>query len=120
MNAVWKQPGLHSRASVDLFKTTFTADTVIGRDGFLLGGEAGYDVTSGKFTRYAAALGFSAPEYAVTLHGLGNFSAYSASYYHRVSRDVEAGAKAVYDTKSSTHIVNLEVGAKAWVHVIDT
>ncbi|KAB5595912.1 Voltage-dependent ion-selective channel [Ceratobasidium theobromae] len=115
VNAVWKQPGLHSRASVDLFKTTFTADTVIGRDGFLLGGEAGYDVTSGKFTRYAAALGFSAPEYAVTLHGLGNFSAYSASYYHRVSRDVEAGAKAVYDTKSSTHIVNLEVGAKAYL-----
>jgi voltage-dependent anion channel protein 2 len=114
VNAVWKQPGLHSRAFVDLFKgPTFTADTVVGRDGFLLGGEASYDVTSGKVTRYAAALGFSAPEYAVTVHGLGNFSAYSASYYHRVSRDVEAGAKAVYDTKAATGGVNLEVGAKA-------
>ncbi|CEL62550.1 putative mitochondrial outer membrane protein porin OS=Schizosaccharomyces pombe (strain 972 / ATCC 24843) GN=SPAC1635,01 PE=3 SV=1 [Rhizoctonia solani AG-1 IB] len=116
VNAVWKQPGLHSRAVVDLFKgPTFTADTVVGRDGFLLGGEASYDVTSGKVTRYAAALGFSAPEYAVTLHGLGNFSSYSASYYHRVSRDVEAGAKAVYDTKATTGGVNLEVGAKAYL-----
>lgn len=116
VNAVWKQPGLHSRAFVDLFKgPTFTADTVFGRDGFLLGGEASYDVTSGKVTRYAAALGFSAPEYAVTLHGLSNLSAFSASYYHRVSRDVEAGAKAVYDTKATTGGVNLEVGAKAYL-----
>ncbi len=66
-------------------------------------------------TRYAAAAGFSAPEYAVTLHSLGNFSTFSASYYHRVSPDVEAGAKAIYDTKATTQGVNLEVGAKAYV-----
>jgi len=112
----YKQPGLHGRAVIDLFKgPSFTADTVIGRDGFLLGAEATYDVTSGKITRYATALGFSAPEYAVTLHGLGNLSTYSASYYHRVSRDVEAGAKAIYDTKSTTGGISLEVGAKAYL-----
>lgn len=72
-------------------------------------------MTSGQLTRYAAALGFSAPEYAVTLHGLGNLSTYSASYYHRVSRDVEAGAKAIYDTKSTTSGIALEVGAKAYL-----
>ncbi|KAG8966303.1 Mitochondrial porin [Tulasnella sp. 419] len=116
VNAAYKQPGLHSRAVIDLFKgPTFTADTVLGRDGFLLGAEASYDVTSGSITRYAAALGFSAPEYAVTLHGLGNLSTYSASYYHRVSRDVEAGAKAIYDTKSTTGGISLEVGAKAYL-----
>jgi len=116
VNAAFKQPGLHARAVIDLFKgPTFTADTVIGRDGFLLGAEAAYDVTSGKITRYATALGFSAPEYAVTLHGLGNLSTYSASYYHRVSRDVEAGAKAIYDTKSTTGGIALEVGAKAYL-----
>lgn len=64
-------------------------------------------------TRYNAAVGFSAPEYAVTLHGLGNLSTFSASYYHRVNPDVEAGAKAVYDTKATTAGVNLEVGTKA-------
>jgi len=30
----------------------------------------------------------------VTLHGLGNLSTFHASYYHKVNRDVEAGAKA--------------------------
>jgi voltage-dependent anion channel protein 2 len=94
---------------------TFTADAVVGHDGFLVGAEASYDVAAGALTRYAAALGYSAPEYAVTLHGLGNLSTFSASYYHRVSKDVEAGAKAVYDTKSTTGGVSLEVGAKAYL-----
>ena len=92
---------------------TFTADTVIGRDGFLVGAEASYNVTDAKITKYAAPIGYSAPEYAVTLHGLGNLSTFAASYYHRVSPDVEAGAKAIYDTKATTQGVSLEVGAKA-------
>jgi len=116
LTAAYKQPGLHSRAFLDLFKgPTFTADTVLGRDGFLVGGEASYNVTEGKVTRYATAIGFSAPEYAVTLHGLGNLSTFTASYYHRVSPDVEAGAKAIYDTKATTQGVSLEVGAKTYL-----
>lgn len=116
LTTIYKQPSLHSRVTADLFKgPTFTADAVVGRDGFLAGGEASYDVTSGAITRYAAALGFSAPEYAVTLHGLGNLSTFSASYYHKVSKDVEAGAKAIYDTKSTLNGVSLEVGAKTYL-----
>ncbi|OWZ71478.1 hypothetical protein AYX14_03064 [Cryptococcus neoformans] len=77
LTAIYKQPSLHTRATVDLFKgPTFTADTVVGRDGFLVGAEASYDVLSGAITRYAGAVGFSAPEYAVTLHGLGNLSTF--------------------------------------------
>ena len=72
-------------------------------------------MTEGKITKYATAIGYSAPEYAVTIHGLGNLSTFSASYYHHVSPDVEAGAKAIYDTKATTQGVNLEVGAKAYV-----
>merc|ERR1712093_927075 len=34
-----------------------------------------------------------APSYTITLHGLANLSVFSASYYHKVSKDVEAGAK---------------------------
>jgi voltage-dependent anion channel protein 2 len=90
----------------------FTADTVIGRDGFLVGAEASYNVTAGSISRYAAALGYNAPEYSVTLHGLNNLKTFSASYYHRVSPDVEAGAKAVYDSKSTQGGVVLEVGSK--------
>lgn len=94
---------------------TITADTVFGRDGFLVGAEASYNVTEGKLSRYSAAAGFSAPEYAVTLHGLSNFSTFAVSYYHKVSKDVEAGAKAIYDTKATTSGVALEVGTKAYV-----
>lgn len=116
LTSIYKQPSLHTRATVDLFKgPTFTADTVVGRDGFLVGAEASYDVASGAVTRYAGALGYAAPDYAVTLHGLGNLSTFAASYYHRVSKDVEAGAKAVYDTKSTTGGVSLEVGAKTYL-----
>lgn len=91
---------------------TLTADTVIGRDGFLVGAEASYDVTAGSISRYAAALGYNALEYSVTLHGLNNLNTFSASYYHRVSPDVEAAAKAVYDSKSTHGGVVLEVGSK--------
>ncbi|KIK08019.1 hypothetical protein K443DRAFT_607697 [Laccaria amethystina LaAM-08-1] len=114
INSVYKQSGFHTRASLDVFKgPTFTADTVLGRDGFLIGAEAAYNVTEGNITRYAAALGYNAPEYAVTVHGLNNLKTFTASYYHRVSRDVEAGAKAVYDSKSTHGGVALEVGTKA-------
>jgi len=113
LSAFYKQSGLHSHATLDVFKgPTFTADTVVGRDGFLVGAESSYNVTAGNISRYAAALGYNAPEYSVTLHGLNNFNTFSASYYHRVSGEVEAAAKAVYDTKSNHHGVLLEVGSK--------
>lgn len=116
LGAIYKQSGFHTRASLDLFKgPTFTADTVLGRDGFLVGAEAAYNVTEGNVTRYAAAVGYNAPEYAITLHGLNNLKTFTASYYHRVSSDVEAGAKAVYDSKNTHGGVALEVGAKAYL-----
>jgi voltage-dependent anion channel protein 2 len=87
---------------------------VIGRDGFLVGLEAAYNVTEGNITRYAGAVGFNTPEYAVTLLGLNNMKTFSASYYHRVSPDVEAGAKAIYDHKNTHGGVAIEVGGKAY------
>ncbi|KAH9080580.1 hypothetical protein EDB83DRAFT_2340211, partial [Lactarius deliciosus] len=92
---------------------TFTADTVLGRDGFFVGAEASYNVTEGRVTKYSAAVGFSVPEYAVTLHSSPHFGTFVASHYHRVSPDVEAGAKAVYDVKATSPGVALEVGTKA-------
>lgn len=89
-----------------------TTDAVVGHDGFLVGAEASYNVTEGRVTRYSAAAGFSAPDYAVTFQGLSNFRTFAASYYHRVSPDVEAGAKAIYDAKATSPAVALEVGTK--------
>ncbi|KIL63274.1 hypothetical protein M378DRAFT_1051471 [Amanita muscaria Koide BX008] len=116
INATYKQSGIHSRAALDLLKgPTFTADSVFGRDGFLVGVEAAYNVTDGNISRYAVAAGYNAPDYAITLHGLNNLNSFSASYYHRVSADVEAGAKAVYDFKATHGGVGIEVGAKTYL-----
>ena len=90
-----------------------TADGVVGRDGFLVGAEAAYDVKNAKVARYNLAAGFHAPEYAITLHALGNLSAYTASYYHRVNNDIETSARATYDSSKPTKEVKLEVGTKA-------
>jgi len=114
----YKQPGLNTRAHLDLFNgPTFTADTVFGRKGFLLGAEAQYNLNKGAVTRYATALAYTAPEYALALHGLSNLNTFSASYFHRVNADVEAGAKAIYETKAAPHAahVNLEVGTKVYL-----
>ncbi|KAJ7689126.1 eukaryotic porin/Tom40 [Mycena rosella] len=116
INAAYKQSGFHSRAVLDVLKgPTFTADTVVGRDGFLVGAEAAYNVTDGRISRYALAAGFNAPEYAVTIHALNDLKSFSASYYHRVSADVEAGAKAVYDPKLTNGGVSIEVGTKTYL-----
>ncbi|BGP58174.1 Mitochondrial porin [Rhodotorula sphaerocarpa] len=116
VTAIYRQPSVHTRALLDVFKgPTFTADAVIGRDGFLLGAESTYSVPSGAITRYALGLGYAAPTYTVTLHGLANLSVFSASYYHKVSKDVEAGAKAIWDSKSTASQVGLEVGTKCYL-----
>jgi len=87
----------------------------VGRDGFLVGAEAAYNVTEGRISRYALAAGFNAPEYSVTVHALNDLKSFSASYYHRVSPDVEAGAKAVYDPKLTNGGVAIEVGTKTYL-----
>lgn len=117
----YKQLGLNSRAYVDVFKgPTFTGDVVVGRDGFLVGGNVAYDVKAAHITQFAAAAGYTAPEYAVALHAHNSFKVFSASYYHRINSDLEAGGKAVWDTKTvagdkAKAPVNLEVGAKYYL-----
>ncbi|RUS22816.1 hypothetical protein BC937DRAFT_86676 [Endogone sp. FLAS-F59071] len=107
----YKQPNVHTQASLDIFKTHFSVDTVVGRDGFLVGGEVNYDVLDSKITRYHGAVGFNAPEYAIAVHANNSLSIFSASYYHRVSSEIEAAGKATWDSKSN-NAVALEVGAK--------
>ncbi|KAG0254018.1 Mitochondrial porin [Mortierella polycephala] len=119
----YKQLGFNSRAYVDLFKgPTFTGDVVVGRDGFLVGGDVAYDVSGSYITRFAAAVGYTAPEYAVALHAHNSFKVFSASYYHRINADLEAGGKAVWDSKVAPSTekcakspVALEVGAKLYL-----
>lgn len=117
LTAHYKQPSLHTRAVLDVFKgPTFTADAVLGRDGFLFGAESCYSVPTGSITRYALAAGYAAPTYSVTAHALANLSVASVSYYHKVSKDAEVGAKMVYDIKSRG-TPGLEFGSKVYLDV---
>jgi len=112
----YKTSGVHARGVFDFFKgPTFTGDVVVGRDGFLFGGEATYDVNDAQIKSYNFATGYSNPDYNITVHALANLSKFSASYYHKVNRDVEAGAQAIYSSKSATNQVSIEVGAKTYL-----
>ncbi|KAL1927663.1 hypothetical protein VTP01DRAFT_3484 [Rhizomucor pusillus] len=111
INATYKQPNVHTVATLDVFKTHFSVNSVVGRQGFLVGGEVSYNVLDGKINRYNAAFGYSAAEYSVAVHALNNLNSYSASYYHRVNSDLEASGKASWDA-SGNSAVALEVGAK--------
>ncbi|CDH50053.1 voltage-dependent ion-selective channel [Lichtheimia corymbifera JMRC:FSU:9682] len=111
INATYKQPNIHTVATLDVLKTHFTVNSVAGRQGFLAGGEVSYNVLDGKISRYNAALGYSAGEYAVAVHALNNLNNYAVSYYHKVNPDLEASGKASCDA-SGSNAVALEVGAK--------
>jgi voltage-dependent anion channel protein 2 len=112
LNLYFKQPSFHARAFFDLLKgPTANVDAVLGHDGFLVGAEAGYDVQKAAITRYSAAVGYTVPEYTAAITATNNLSIFSASYFHKVNSQVEAGAKASWDSKG-TNQVGLEVASK--------
>ena len=112
LNLYFKQPNFHVRGFFDLLKgPTANVDAVLGHEGFLVGAEAGYDVQKAAITRYSAAVGYTLPEYTAAITATNNLSVFSASYYHKVNSQVEAGAKATWDSKASSN-VGLEVASK--------
>ena len=90
---------------------TATLDAVVGQNGFLVGAEAGYDVQKAAITRYAAAVGYTSPQYSATVAAANNLSLFSAAYFQKVNSQVDAGAKAVWDSKAGNN-VGLEVAGK--------
>ncbi|KAK0754701.1 eukaryotic porin/Tom40 [Schizothecium vesticola] len=111
-NLHFKQPNFHGRAFFDLLKgPTANIDAVVGRDGFLVGASAGYDVQKAAITGYSTAVGFTAPTYNAAVTATDNLSIFSASYYHKVNSQVEAGSKATWNSKTS-NTVGLEVAVK--------
>ncbi|KAI0179593.1 eukaryotic porin/Tom40 [Hypoxylon sp. FL1284] len=112
LNLTFKQPAFHGRAFFDLLKgPTANVDAVIGHEGFLAGASAGYDVQKAAITGYSAAVGFQSPQYSAAVTATDNLSVFAASYYHKVNSQVEAGAKATWNSKSGNN-VGLEVASK--------
>ncbi|ESK87699.1 outer mitochondrial membrane protein porin [Moniliophthora roreri MCA 2997] len=55
IGGICKQSGVHTHTVLNIFEgPTFTADTIPGRDSFLVGAEAAYNITEGNITRYAS------------------------------------------------------------------
>lgn len=112
LNLYYKQPSFHLRAFGDLLKgPTATIDATVGHEGFVVGAEGGYDVGKAAITRYALAAGYSQATYAVSVTATNNLSVFSAAFYQKVNTQVEAGAKAVWDSNTSSN-VGLEVATK--------
>ncbi|KAI5861130.1 hypothetical protein GGS23DRAFT_154508 [Durotheca rogersii] len=112
LNLTFKQSAFHGRAFFDLLKgPTANVDAVIGHEGFIAGASAGYDVQKAAVTGYSAAVGYLAPQYSAAVTATDNLSIFAASYYHKVNSQVEAGAKATWNSKSG-NTVGLEVASK--------
>lgn len=112
LNLYFKQPNFNARAFFDVLKgPVANVDCVLGHEGFLVGAEAGYDAQKAALTKYAAAIGYTQPEYTAAITASNNLSVFAASYYHKVNSQVEAGAKATWDSKAGNN-VGLEVASK--------
>lgn len=86
-------------------------DLVLGHEGLLAGIEGAYDVQKAAITKYSAAVGYIGPEYSAALTSTNSLSVFAASYYHKVNSQVEAGAKATWDSKAGNN-VGLELASK--------
>ncbi|OAL17250.1 hypothetical protein AYO22_11815 [Fonsecaea multimorphosa] len=112
LNLFYKQPNIHTRLFTDVFKgPTASFDVTLGHEGFLIGAEGGYDVGKAAITKYALAAGYSQGSYAAAVTATNNLTVFSASYYHKVNTEVEAGAKATWDSTQGSN-VGLEVATK--------
>lgn len=114
VNFHFKQPNFHGRSFVDYSPAGAiftTADAVVSHEGFVVGGEVGYDVQKAAITKYSAALGYSTPLYNAAVTATNSLKIFTASYYQKVNPAVEAGAKATWDSKAGSN-VGLELAAK--------
>ncbi|KAH6639491.1 mitochondrial porin-like protein [Boeremia exigua] len=114
VNFHFKQPNFHGRVFADYSAAGAigaVADAVVSHEGFVVGGEVGYDVQKATITKYSAAVGYTTPLYNAAITATNSLSVFSAAYYQKVNPAVEAGAKATWDSKSGSN-VGLELAAK--------
>ncbi|KAM0711900.1 hypothetical protein Q7P35_001270 [Cladosporium inversicolor] len=115
LNLAFKNPNVHSRAFINYGLANGNLDAVLdvtaGHEGFLVGGEAGYDVQKAAITRYSLGLGYQTSAFTASLVGTQNLSVVAASYYQKVNSAVEVGTKAAYDVQSGKP-AGLELASK--------
>lgn len=103
INNYYTKDAFNVRAFVDVFKgPTFNGDFTFGKDGFTTGASVAYDIKAAALTGYSAGIGYKKASYALSLIAANNLSVFTTGYYHKVSPVLEVGAKATYDSKSSS------------------
>ncbi|KAG0005293.1 Mitochondrial porin [Modicella reniformis] len=91
----YKQLGVNSRAHLDVFRgPTITGDVVVSHEGFLFGGDVAFDVRGNNVTRFAAAAGYTAPEYS----GAVNAGVIGLGYTQSLRQGVKASVGVLFDT----------------------
>ncbi|KAJ2020003.1 Mitochondrial porin [Coemansia sp. RSA 376] len=108
----YQQDNLFARVNVDALNPAVTADVTVSREGALVGAEFAYDINSGAVTKTNSTLGYSGPDYQITLQGNNSLNLFQLAFYQRVTKSVEAGARAVYDYKNPEGGVSAELGTK--------
>ncbi|KAJ2076819.1 Mitochondrial porin [Coemansia sp. RSA 988] len=108
----YQQDNLFARVNVDALSPSVTADVTISREGALAGAELAYDLNSGAVTRTNSTIGYCGPDYQVTLQGNNSLNLIQLAFYQRVTKSVEAGARAIYDYKNPEGGVSAELGTK--------
>ncbi|KAL6948704.1 hypothetical protein ACO0QE_001177 [Hanseniaspora vineae] len=105
LNLNFVQPYFAARGFFDLLKgPSFVGDLAVARDGFTAGAEVGYDLTSAAITKYAAALGYTAGAYSLTV-GADKNQVFTGSFYQRVSPVLEVGAKSTYASLTNANAI---------------
>lgn len=116
LNTAFKQPNVHTRTTVDLTKGPLIAhDSTVGRDGFVAGYAAVLNAQNRRVVNYELGAGYYAPSYAVALQSTKQLTNYTASYYHRLSADLETGARLHYDASKPSAQTKLELGSKLYL-----
>ena len=111
-NVFLKKSPFHIRGFVDMMKgPTATVDAVVGHEGWVAGGEAGYDVQKAALTKYSAAVGYLNKDYSAALTTTNNLNNFTASFFQKVNSSIQAGSRATYDTKNAG-VVGLEIAGR--------
>ncbi|KAJ1801737.1 Mitochondrial porin [Coemansia sp. RSA 2399] len=108
----YQQENVFARVNIDALSPSATADVTVNRDGLLAGAELAYDLNSGAVTKTNSTVGYAGPDYLITLQGNNSLNLFQLAFYQRVTKNVEAGARAVYDYKNPEGGVSAELGSK--------
>lgn len=88
-----------------------SGDIVLSKNGAMLGGEAKYDVSSGRITKYSCGVGYAGKDYTASVVGTNAMQTFVVSYYHKVKQTAEIASKFTIDAKNGASST-LEVGTK--------